>query len=265
MNLIDTHAHIYVDAFDEDIDEVILRAKNNGISKILLPNIDEPTVDRLVQLWQKDTAFFYPMMGIHPCSIKKDFETQLDLIFSLFEQHPFIAVGEIGLDYYWSKDLVEAQKQAFIQQIRFAKKKNLPIAVHCRDAYDDILHILEQEQDGNLRGVLHCFTGNVDQAKRLQKIGFKMGLGGVLTFKNAGLDKVVAEFPLDNFILETDAPYLTPHPYRGKRNESGYVKLVAEKLATIYNVSVEEVGALTSKKAWELFALNSPKQNNLKT
>lgn len=253
MNLIDTHAHLYVEAFDEDIDAVILRAKANGIAKVLLPNIDETTTESLIQLWQKDTDFFYPMMGIHPCSIKKDFETQLAFIFKLFEKHPFIAVGEIGLDYYWSKDLIAQQKEAFTQQIRFAKSKKLPIAVHCRDAYDDVLHILEQEQDGTLRGVLHCFTGNIDQAKRLDKMGVKIGLGGVLTFKNAGLDKVVAELALENFILETDAPYLAPHPYRGKRNESAYVKLVAEKLATIYNVSVEEVGALTSETARELF------------
>lgn len=253
MNLIDTHAHLYADAFNEDIDDVILRAKENGVSKILLPNIDETTTESLIQLWQKDTNFFYPMMGIHPCSVKKDFETQLDLIFTLFEKYPFIAVGEIGLDYYWSKDLIEQQKEAFTQQIRFAKKQGLPIAVHCRDAYDDILHIIEQEQDGTLKGVLHCFTGNVEQAKRLQKANFKMGLGGVLTFKNAGLDKVASQLPIENFILETDAPYLSPHPYRGKRNESAYIKLVAEKLATIYNVSIEEVGAITSKTAGELF------------
>lgn len=253
MNLIDTHAHLYIDAFDEDIDAVILRAKENKVSKIFLPNIDETTSERLIELWQKDTHFFYPMMGIHPCSIKRDFKPQLELIFKLFEKYPFIAVGEIGLDYYWSKDLIEQQKEAFTQQIRFAKSKKLPIAVHCRDAYDDVLHILDQEQDGTLKGVLHCFTGNIDQAKRLEKIGFKMGLGGVLTFKNAGLDKVVAELPLENFILETDAPYLAPHPHRGKRNESAYVKLVAEKLATIYNVSLKEVETITSKIAMELF------------
>lgn len=253
MNLIDTHAHLYIDAFDEDIDAVILRAKENKVSKIFLPNIDETTSERLIELWQKDTHFFYPMMGIHPCSIKRDFKPQLELIFKLFEKYPFIAVGEIGLDYYWSTDLIEQQKEAFTQQIRFAKSKKLPIAVHCRDAYDDVLHILEQEQDGTLKGVLHCFTGNIDQAKRLEKIGFKMGLGGVLTFKNAGLDKVVAELPLENFILETDAPYLAPHPHRGKRNESAYVKLVAEKLATIYNVSLKEVETITTKIAMELF------------
>lgn len=253
MKLIDTHAHLYVEQFKEDIQSVISRAKESGANKVFLPNIDETTSQNLIDLWQKDPSFFYPMMGIHPCSIKKEYKPQLEPIFKLFENYKFIAVGEIGLDYYWSKDLIEEQKAAFIEQIRFAKKNQLPIAVHCRDAYDDTLHIIEQEQDGRLRGVLHCFTGNVEQAERLVKAGFKMGLGGVLTFKNAGLDKVVAEFPIENFILETDAPYLAPHPHRGKRNESSYVKLVAQKLADIYNISIEEVAETTTKTAEELF------------
>jgi TatD DNase family protein len=255
MGLIDTHAHLYVEQFNDDIKEVILRAKSSGIEKILLPNIDVDSIDALLKLWQSDKDFFVPMMGIHPSSINKDYLSDLEKVFELFDKHSFCAVGEIGLDYYWSKEFATEQKDAFIRQIEFAKQQKLPIAVHCRDAFDDILDILEKQQDGNLQGVLHCFTGNIEEAHRLKAIGFKMGLGGVLTFKNSGLDKVVAELQLEDFILETDSPYLAPQPHRGKRNESSYLALIAKKLAEIYDREEGEIIQITSDTAKKLFRI----------
>jgi TatD DNase family protein len=253
MNIIDTHAHLYVDQFKDDIDDVILRAKDIGVSKILLPNIDVESINDLLNLWQSDTKLFYPMMGIHPSSIAGNYEKTLESIFDLFDKHQFVAVGEIGLDYYWSKEFIEEQKNAFIQQIRFAISKNLPIAVHCRDAFDDILDILENEQNGKLKGVLHCFTGNTHQAQRLVDIGFKMGIGGVITFKNSGLNKVVEHFDVSNFILETDSPYLAPAPYRGKRNETAYIQYIVEKLSETLSLSKQELINATWHNALEIF------------
>jgi TatD DNase family protein len=253
MKLIDTHAHLYVHQFDEDIDLIIQRAIECGIEKILLPNIDTDSIDALIKLWQSNTKLFCPMMGLHPSSVENNYIKNLDTVFKIFDEHPFIAVGEIGLDYYWTTEYISEQKDAFVQQIKFALSKGKPIAVHCRDSFDDILNILEKEQNGKLNGVLHCFTGNEDEARRLVQLGFKMGIGGVLTFKNSGLDKTIEKFDISHFILETDSPYLAPHPYRGKRNESSYIKLVAQKMADIYGISTEEVAQITSHTARALF------------
>lgn len=253
MKIIDTHAHLYVEQFNDDIEAVIERAKNVGVCKILLPNIDTNSIESLINLAESDKNFFYPMMGMHPCSINENYNNDLETIFELFEKHNFIAVGEIGLDYYWSKNFVNEQKNAFIEQIRFALKKNLPIVVHCRDAFDDILDILEQEQNGSLKGVLHCFSGNYSQAKRLADIGFKLGIGGVVTFKNGGLDKVIEQFDIENFIVETDSPYLAPAPFRGKRNESAYIEYVVTKLSEVFSLTKQQVEEATYKNACQLF------------
>lgn len=256
MEFIDTHAHLYVDQFREDIDEVIQEAQNNYVSKVLLPNIDSASTEDLLSLKSKYPKYFEVMMGVHPCSIGEDYRKELKAAEAQFLRQDFVSVGEIGLDYYWETKYKAEQIMAFRNQINWAKDMKLPIAVHCREAFDDILDILDDEQDGRLRGVLHCFTGNVDQAKRLIDNGFLLGIGGVLTYKNSGLDNTMKEIELKNLILETDAPYLSPVPFRGKRNQSAYLIYIAEKLAEVKACSLEDVARLTTTNAKELFALD---------
>lgn len=256
MEFIDTHAHLYVDQFREDIDAVIQEAQNNYVSKVLLPNIDSASTEDLLSLKSKYPKYFEVMMGVHPCSIGEDYRKELKAAEAQFLRQDFVSVGEIGLDYYWETKYKAEQIMAFRSQINWAKDMKLPIAVHCREAFDDILDILDDEQDGRLRGVLHCFTGNVDQAKRLIDNGFLLGIGGVLTYKNSGLDNTMKEIELKNLILETDAPYLSPVPFRGKRNQSAYLIYIAEKLAEVKACSLEDVARLTTTNAKELFALD---------
>lgn len=256
MQIVDTHAHIYLENFQEDLDEVIKRAKANNISKILLPNIDTKSVSQIHDLVQKDKNYFIAMMGMHPGSVDNDFKKNLDEILKEENLKNICAIGEIGLDYYWSKEFKTEQIAAFEYQINFAKERNLPIAIHCRDAFDDVLNILEAHQDDKLKGVLHCFTGNDAQAQRLIDLGFYLGIGGVLTYKNSGLDKIIEKIDLEHLVLETDAPYLTPTPFRGKRNETSYTIYIAEKLAAVKNVSVAQVAAQTSLNAHKLFNLD---------
>lgn len=257
MKLIDTHAHLYVKQFDEDYNEMVQRAKDSGVGSVILPNIDEDTSEALLQIAKENPDFYVPMMGLHPCSVKKEYKVQLEQLFNTYKEHNINIVGEIGLDYYWSTDLKEEQIDAFKLQIAFAKENNAPIAVHCRNAFDDILNILEEEQDGSLKGVLHCFSGSAEEAQRLLDINFKLGIGGVLTFKNSGLDKVVTDIGMEHLVLETDAPYLAPVPFRGKRNETAYITYVAQKLAEIKNISIEEVSRITSENAIALFGLSN--------
>jgi len=213
MQLIDTHSHIYLKNFDNDINEVINNAKENGISKILLPNIDIDSLEQIEKLYKKDRDFFYKMIGLHPTSVNNNFKKTLEIILSEKNQKDICAVGEIGLDYYWSTEFKEQQKTAFKYQIDFAKKINKPIVVHCRNAFDDILDILEKEYDSKLKGVLHCFTGNKTQAERLINMNFYLGIGGVLTYKNSGLDKVIEHIDVEHLVLETDSPFLPPPPF----------------------------------------------------
>ena len=255
MQIIDTHSHIYLDDFKNDFDEVILRAKANNIVKVLLPNIDIDSVSQINALVLKDENFFIPMMGIHPTSVDADFKKNLEIIFEKQNLKNICAIGEIGLDYYWSKDFKQQQIEAFEYQINFAKERNLPIAIHCRDAFDDILDILEKNFDKKLKGVLHCFSGNAEQAKRLIAMGFYLGIGGVITYKNSGLDKVMENIDLKHLILETDSPYLTPVPFRGKRNESSYTIYIVQKLAEVKNISQETVCSITTENAKKLFNL----------
>ena len=256
-SLIDTHAHLYSKEFVEDFDEIVTRAKANKIQKILLPNIDEQSIERMHSLVDNDPEFFVPMIGIHPCYVTEAWEDQIRLV----EQHlssgrNYCAVGEIGIDLYWDKTLFEQQKNAFRAQIKLAIKHKLPIVIHARDSFDEIFSILDEENCDELTGVFHCFTGTVEQAEKVIAYGgFKMGVGGVLTFKNAGLDKVVATISLEHLILETDCPYLPPVPFRGKRNESSYLSYISEKLAEVKSCSIEEIAAVTSKNAISLFNL----------
>ncbi len=254
--LIDSHTHIYLERFSADFDEMLRRALDAGVKKFLLPNIDIDSVDAVHSLADKNPEVFYPMMGLHPCSVKEDYEGALATILGQFENRKYIAVGEIGIDLYWDKSTLEIQRHAFRTQIRFAKKHRLPIVIHARDSFDEIFEIVDEENDENLKGVFHCFTGNASQARHILNYGgFVLGIGGVLTFKNAGLDSVLKEIDLKHIILETDAPYLAPHPHRGKRNEPAYVKLVAEKLAEIHNTDVEEVARITTDNTKQLFEL----------
>lgn len=255
MQIIDTHSHIYLDDFKIDFDETIQRAKANKVVKILLPNIDVASVAQINELVAKDKNYFIPMMGIHPTSVDADFKKNLEIILTQENLKNICAIGEIGLDYYWSTDFKSEQIEAFEYQINFAKERNLPIAIHCRDAFDDILDILEKNFDDKLKGVLHCFTGNLAQAERLIAMGFYLGIGGVLTYKNSGLDKVIENIDLQHLILETDSPYLTPVPFRGKRNESSYTIYIVQKLAEVKNVSQEVVCAETTQNAIKLFNL----------
>ncbi len=251
MMLIDTHAHIYLDDFKDDIDEVIQRAIDQGVEKILLPNIDNTSIDDMLELEVKYPDVCYPMMGLHPCSVKKGFEKQLYLVEDWLNKRSFVAVGEMGTDLYWDQTFWEEQKEAFRVQCSLAIKHKLPIVIHCRESIDQTIELVEE--NGDLDGVFHCFTGSQEQGKKISDLGFYMGIGGVATFKNGGLDSVIPELDKSKLILETDSPYLTPVPDRGKRNEPSKVRVIAEKVSQYLELSFEEVAELTTKNANELF------------
>ena len=256
--LIDTHTHLYSSKFDEDRTEVIEDCIKKGVEKMLLPNIDSSYTESLLKLANQYPNNCFPMMGIHPCHINEEtIEKELTHAKNqLFSDQKFIAVGEIGIDLYWDKSTLTVQAEAFKTQIEWAKELNLPIAIHARDAFDEIFSVLDEVNDDKLTGVLHCFTGNLAQAKHIINYGgFKLGIGGVVTFKNGGLDKFLKEISLEHIILETDAPYLAPTPNRGKRNSSQYLPLIAEKVADVYGCSLPEIAEITTKNAVELFKL----------
>ena len=251
---IDTHTHLFVDAFDEDRDQVVQRAIENGVEFCLLPNIDTTTIASMDELAAKYPENCFAMMGLHPGSVAEDWEAQLEAIREHLFSKPYIAVGEIGMDLYWDKMHLEAQRKAFRMQVRWAKELKLPIVIHAREAFQEIYDILDEENDDDLTGVFHCFTGTEKDAEKILSYGgFKIGLGGVLTYKNAKLDEALKNVSLDHLVLETDSPYLSPVPHRGKRNESAYLLHVAEKLADIYSVPLKEIEERTTQNAKELF------------
>ena len=254
-NFIDTHCHLYDKAFDDDRSLASQRAQENGLINILMPNVDLVSLPRMLELHQSDPTFFRPMLGLHPCSVAENYKEELSLLKSSAEDADFIAIGEIGIDKYWSLDFITQQIDAFEYQIDWAIQLDLPIVIHCRDAYPEILDILEQKKHTRLRGVLHCFTGSQADAERLLDMGFYLGLGGVLTFKNGGLAEWIQSIPLNRILLETDAPYLAPTPYRGKRNEPSYVVEVAQKLADIHESPLEAIAEKTTENAVKLFNL----------
>ena len=255
MSLIDTHAHLYLPEFNEDIHEVMNRAKENGVERILLPNIDSSSIKPLLNLVDKYPDELVPMMGLHPTSVNADFETELNIVREILQERKFCAIGEIGIDLYWDKTFFKEQVRAFKTQIEIALDFGLPIVVHARDSFDEILDVLEQYRDTKLRGVLHSFTGNFKQAEQAIDLGFYLGVGGISTFKNSGVGAVIAQQPLSNLILETDSPYLAPTPKRGKRNESSFVRYVAEKLAEYNQMQVSEIEHITTTNAQKLFQL----------
>lgn len=255
MNLIDTHTHLYLKDFENDIESVITRALDAGVQTFLLPNIDIESIYPLKELKQKFPQNIHCMMGLHPTSVGEDFENQLNTIKKELETGHYIAIGEIGIDLYWDKSYFEQQKQAFRIQLSWAIEKNMPVAIHSRDSFDEILEVLDEFENKNLQGVFHCFSGNAKQAKIITEKGFYLGIGGVLTFKNSGLADAIKDISLNKILLETDSPFLAPVPHRGKRNESANCRLIAEKLASIYQISIEEIALKTSENAKNLFKI----------
>lgn len=254
MILTDTHTHLYSEKFNADREAIIQESFRNDVERLFLPNIDKDSVNGMMELVNDYPKNCFPMIGLHPCSVKENWKEELAYYESLLKKHTFYAIGEIGIDLYWDKTFVEEQKDAFRYQINLAKKLELPIVIHARESFEEIFKIVDELNDDSLTGIFHCFTGNIEQANHIiQYGGFKMGLGGVLTFKNAGLDKTIEQVDIEHLVLETDAPYLAPHPYRGKRNESSYIKVIAHKLADIKGVSIEEVARITTENSKEIF------------
>ena len=255
MILTDTHSHIYLEEFEKDRDEVVLNSENIGVKYIFLPNIDSTSIDDMLKLAKKYPDKIFPMIGLHPGSVEEDYQKELETIYSYFDKEKFYAVGEIGLDYYWDTSFKKEQILVFEKQLNFAIEKQLPAIIHVRNAFDDVIKILQKSEYDNLTGILHCFTGNIEQAKILTNKGLKLGIGGIVTFKNAGLDKIVEQISIDDIVLETDSPYLAPVPKRGKRNESTYLRYIAKKVAEIKNISVEELAKITTKNAENIFKI----------
>ncbi|MFY0606133.1 MAG: TatD family hydrolase [Cyclobacteriaceae bacterium] len=252
--LIDSHAHIYSEEFKANLPNVIDRAKEVGVSKIFMPNIDHESIDSMMQVAHDYPDYCIPMMGLHPCYVKKDFEKELYEVESLLKSESFCAVGEIGTDLYWDKSLFKYQQEAFKIQCELAIAHDLPVVIHCRESIDETIELVKPYFDQGLHGVFHCFTGTLSQANQITNLGFKLGIGGVATFKNGGLQPVLENVDLEHLLLETDCPYLAPTPHRGKRNEPAFVKLVAEKIAEVREVDVEKIGDITSKNSLELFS-----------
>ncbi|MCF6454018.1 TatD family hydrolase [Vibrio sp. MMG022] len=253
--MIDTHAHIYASEFDNDRDEVVKRALEQGIDRILLPNIDLESIEPMLKTEAAYPEVCRSMMGLHPCYVDGNVEQTLEIIRGWFEKHNFIAVGEIGIDLYWDKTFRAEQEMAFVTQLNWAKEMDLPVVIHTRDSIEETLTLLRQEQDSRLRGVFHCFGGSAEEAQALNELGFHLGLGGVSTFKNGGMDKVIPHLDMNWVILETDCPYLAPVPHRGKRNEPAYTSLVAARVAELRGESLEAIDTRTTKNAEALFNL----------
>jgi len=257
MNLIDTHCHIYSSEFDADRPAMLSRAEDEGITKMLMPAIDISTHVQMLGLEDEFRGKCVSMMGLHPCSVKENYLDELAVLEEHFEKRPFVAVGETGLDFYWDLTYTEQQYQAFQRQIELALHYNIPIVIHSRNSIDECIELVKKNQKGKLKGVFHCFSGSIEQAVKINDLNFYLGIGGVLTFKKSGLDTVLAQIGLDHIVLETDAPYLAPVPFRGKRNECSYLKYVAEKLAGIKNMTIKEIAETTTANAKELFNLSS--------
>ena len=256
MIFTDTHTHLYSEEFESDQAEMMQRAIENGVQKLFVPSIDSSYTEKMYDLKNKYPENVHLMMGLHPCSVKP--ETYLDELAFVereLEKHKFAAIGEIGVDMYWDKSTLAIQQEAFQKQIQLAKKHKLPINIHCRDAFDEVFEVLEKEKGDDLFGIFHCFSGNLEQAQKAISYNLKLGIGGVVTFKNGKVDQFINQIPLEHIVLETDSPYLAPAPYRGKRNESAYVVLVAEKLASIYGLSLAEIATQTNKNAQVVFGV----------
>ena len=260
MILTDTHTHLYLKEFETDVHEVINRAINAEVKYFIVPNIDSTSIEPMMDLCNNYKGTCFPAMGLHPSSVKKDFQKELEIITEYLEKDKFIAIGEIGIDLYWDKTFINEQVEAFKYQLLLAEEYNLPVIIHSRNAMNEIIQILNDEKFNGIKAAFHCFPGSLEQALYLTKKGYKLGIGGVVTYKNSGLAKIVKELPLEDILLETDSPYLPPVPYRGQRNESAYIKTIAEFIASLKSCSLEEVADVTSANANEFFKLGIDKK-----
>jgi TatD DNase family protein len=255
MIITDTHTHLYSEQFDEDRNKMMQRALDNGVSRFFIPAIDSSYTKAMLQLEKDFSKYVFLMMGLHPTSVKENYQEELTLVKEWLYKRNFYAVGEIGIDLYWDTAFLQQQQDAFKMQIEWAKEKNLPIIIHCREAFDEIFEVLEEVKDNQLYGIFHCFTGTLEQAKQAISYNMKLGIGGVVTFKNGKIDTFLHEIPLEHIVLETDSPYLAPVPYRGKRNESSYILNVLDKLVNIYNLTPQEIAQITTQNSKDIFGI----------
>jgi TatD DNase family protein len=255
MLLTDTHTHQYYETDPAVRQELMQRCLDNGIRRLFLPNVDSASIELVMSQVQAYPEYCFAMLGLHPCDVKENWQDELNTIEAAILQCKIYAIGEIGIDLYWDKTFLDQQIQAFKIQIAWAKKLKLPIVIHCRDAFEQVYQVLLDEKDDDLRGIFHCFTGTAEQAQKITELGFYLGIGGVVTYKNSGLDKVVAQTDLKHIVLETDSPYLTPVPYRGKRNESSYLVYVAQKVADLHQTSIENVADITTENSKIVFGV----------
>ncbi|MFT5736799.1 MAG: TatD DNase family protein [Maribacter sp.] len=255
MNITDTHTHLYSEAFDNDRSTVIADAIANGVQRFFIPAIDSSYTERMLALKNSHPEHMFLMMGLHPTHVKENYKEELLHVAEMLGAHPFVAIGEIGIDLYWDKTFLKEQQEAFRIQIKLAKKHRLPIVIHCREAFDAVFEILEEEKGDDLFGIFHCFTGSFEQAKSAISYNMKLGIGGVVTFKNGKIDAFLNKIDLKHLVLETDSPYLAPVPYRGKRNESIYILKVLEKVASIYGKTTAEVAEITTQNSKVVFGV----------
>jgi len=255
MQLIDTHTHIYLPEFDADRDETVARATGSGVIKMLLPNIDIHSIDSMLSAVSRYQNICLPMIGLHPTSVKGDYLSQLDKLESIYSNHKFVAIGEIGIDLYWDKTFLNEQIIALRTQIKFAIENRLPVVIHARDSFPEVFSVLDEFAGTGLKGVFHAFAGDMNDAEKAISIGFKLGIGGIVTFKNSGLDRIVKITGPENLILETDSPYLAPAPFRGKRNESSYLCIINKKLAEIFDMSEEVLATIIFANTTRVFNL----------
>ncbi len=255
MILTDTHTHLYSEAFDEDRVAMIQRAIDSGVKRFFIPAIDSTHTDAMFEVKKMYPEQVFLMMGLHPTHVQENYKEELAHVKDMLDKETFFAVGEIGMDLYWDKSFKTQQQEAFNTQIQWAKEKQLPINIHCRDAFDEVFEVLESNKAEDLRGIFHCFTGNFEQAQKAISYQMKLGIGGVSTFKNGKIDKFLHEIPLSQIVLETDAPYLAPTPFRGKRNEPSYIIHIAEKLSSIYNLSLSEIAKVTTENSKQVFGV----------
>jgi len=253
MILVDTHAHLYSEKFNDDINDVIKRSQDEGVERIYMPNIDSKSIDSMLELEQNFPGYCIPTMGLHPCHVDKDFEKELYIVEDWLSKRPFVAVGEMGTDLYWDKTNFELQKKAFIIQCDLAVKYDIPIIIHCRESVAETIQMVADFSNEKLKGIFHCFNGDLKQAHEVIDLGFVIGIGGVATFKNGGLDDLVKGTDLQHIVLETDSPYLAPVPYRGKRNEPSYVNEVAKKVSELKQMDLDEVGKITTENAYRVY------------
>lgn len=251
--MIETHAHIYAEQFSKDLADTLERSREAGIERIYMPNIDHTSIDDMMEVEAANPGFCIATMGLHPCSVNRDFEKELYIVEEWLTKRDFVAIGEMGTDLYWDKTFIDQQVEAFKVQVGWAKQYQRPIIIHCRESLDMTIDLVESLKDENLNGVFHCFTGDAQQATRIRELGFMIGLGGVSTFKNSGMDKVIPELELDHVVLETDSPYLAPVPHRGKRNEPAYVALIAQRIADLKEISLSDLVSETTQNANRLF------------